>query len=398
LQHATYTELRSISGRTSRIGPRSDTGARIALVHHWLVTMRGGEKVLEALAELFPSAELFTLVYDPTLLLPAVRRLKIHSSFLQDLPRCTRWYRHYLPLFPEAVKQLDLRGYDLVITSDAALMKGIRTDESATHICYCHTPMRCIWSGYENPYYGFGPITRLALSAIRGTLCRWDYEAAQRVTCFVANSQTVRGRIRKCYGRESIVIYPPVDTRRFVIGRQAAQRENFFLVVSQLVPYKRIDLIVDAFNRCKRRLVIIGDGPERRKLEQRAGRNIQFKGAVPQIQVIDAMQRCRAFVFAGEEDFGIVIAEAQVCGTPVIALGKGGATEIVKDGLTGTFFNDECVESLLDALDRFEKASYDAEVIRASAIKFNRGRFLNEFSNLVRDIQAQSQAKSRALF
>jgi glycosyltransferase involved in cell wall biosynthesis len=359
---------------------------RIALVHHWLVTMRGGERVLEALAELFPSADLFTLVCDRRILPSSLSRLRIRTSLLQNFPRSRQWYPYYLPLFPAATRRLDLRGYDLVISSDAAIMKGVRTDANAVHICYCHTPMRCLWSGYETYRQVAGPIARLALSAVRNQLCHWDYEAAQHVDFFVANSENVKNRIRKYYGRESVVVHPPVDTRRFVISLRPSRRDGFFLVVSQLVPYKRIDLIVDAFTRCKRPLVIIGDGPERPKLERRAGKNIRFAGSVSQREVVEAMQRCKAFVFAGEEDFGIVMAEAQACGTLVVALGKGGALEIVEDNLTGVLFNDESVDSLLEALNRLDHASFDAELIRASSLRFTRRRFLDEFSSLVRQV------------
>jgi glycosyltransferase involved in cell wall biosynthesis len=359
---------------------------RIALVHHWLVTMRGGERVLEALAELFPSADIFTLVCDRLMLPSTLSRLQIRTSLLQNLPRSRQWYPYYLPLFPMATRQLDLRGYDLVISSDAAIMKGVHTDANAVHICYCHTPMRCLWSGYETYRRAAGPIARLALSALRSHLCQWDYEAAQRVDFFVANSENVRNRIRKFYGRESVVVHPPVDTRRFAISPCISERDSFFLTVSQLVPYKRIDLIVDAFNRCKRPLVIIGDGPERPKLERRAGKNIRFAGLVSQREVVEAMQRCKAFVFAGEEDFGIVMAEAQACGTPVVALGKGGALEIVENNLTGVLFNEESVDPLLEALDQLDHTSFDAELIRASSLRFTRQIFLDEFSSLVRQV------------
>ncbi len=213
---------------------------------------------------------------------------------------------------------------------------------------------------------------------------------------FVANSENVRERIRKSYNRDSFVIYPPVDTQRFVIGPRPV-RENFFLVVSQLVPYKRIDLIVEAFNRGKRPLVIIGDGPERSKLERRAGRNIRFEGSLPQAEVIKAMQRCKAFVFAGEEDFGIVMAEAQACGTPVIALGKGGALEIVEDNVTGVLFKEESVDSLLEALDRVDKISFESKLVRASALRFTYQRFRDEFSTLVRRVLIQGDLDPRVL-
>ena len=355
---------------------------RIALVHHWLVTRRGGEQVLEALAELFPSADLYTLVYDPGLLFPALEDRPIHSSFLQRLPRPTRWYPYYLPLFPAATERFDLTGYDLVISSDAATVKGVRTSPDALHICYCHTPMRYVWNGYEAYYNAAGPITRLTLAAIRRKLRWWDNNAAQRVTHFVANSRNVQNRIRECYGRESVLIYPPVDTACFVSGPARERGDEFFLVVSQLVPYKRIDLVVEAFNKCGRKLLVIGDGPERRRLEKHARSNIRFLGPQPRSAVVEAMQQCKAFVFAGEEDFGIVMVEAQACGRPVIAFGKGGAREIVEPSTTGVLFEEQSADSLLGAMEQSERLHFDRSVIRASALRFDRQRFLREFSAL----------------
>lgn len=304
----------------------------------------------------------------------------MRSSFLQKLPGAARWHRYYLPLYPAATQHLDLRGYDLVISSDAAVIKGVRTDAGATHICYCHTPMRCLW--VEDRASRAEPsIARLPLAMLRGRFRQWDYEAAQRVTHFVANSHHVQSRIRKSYGRESVVIYPPVDTGRFVPGPPHSARESFFLAVSHLVPYKRIDLIVDAFNQCKRPLMLIGEGPEQRRLARRAGRNIKFLGSLPKSEVIDLMQRCRSLVFAGEEDFGIVMAEAQACGTPVIALNKGGAREIITHGVTGVLFDNSSPESLLHAVKRFDDLPLDPRAARQAALRFARERFLVNFSS-----------------
>ena len=356
---------------------------RTALVHHWLVSHRGGERVLETLAQLFPSADLFTLVCDPARIPFHVAPHRVRTSFLQRLPRATRWYRYYLPLFPAATERLDLRGYDLVISSDAATMKGVRVDDGATHICYCHTPMRYVWSGYDTYSRAAGPLERLGLAAFRGSLRAWDYRAAQRVTQFAANSRNVEKRIRDFYGRESTVIYPPVDTDQFVPPPFRQPCRDFFLVVSQLVPYKRVDLIVEAFNRCGKPLWVIGDGPERPNLERRARPNIRFLGFQPQHTVVEAMQLCQAFVFAGEEDFGMVMAEAQACGRPVIALARGGALEIVTDGSTGILFDEASVDGLLEALERFPMTKFDTRTLRASALRFGRQRFLEGFSELV---------------
>src|SRR5262245_42718836 len=364
--------------------------SKIALVHHWLVTMRGGERVLEAFGELFPSADLFTLVYDRSKIPVALRRHQISGSLLQHFPNPTEWYRHYLPFFPIATRHLNVTGYDLIISSDAAVVKGVRSDQCAMHICYCHSPMRYVWSGYETYYEAAGPIARWTLSAIRNRLRRWDYDAAQRVTHFVANSRNVQKRIQDYYGRGSVVIYPPVNTDVFTPTSDTGisftpSDSNFFLLVSQLVPYKRIDLVVEAFNMCGRPLLVIGDGPERHKLERHASPNIRFVGSQPQRLGVRAMQQCKAFVFAGEEDFGIVMAEAQACGKPVVAFGRGGATEIVDDGVTGILFQDQSVDSLLQALEEFERTSFDPTAIRLSALRFARQRFLAEFGTFVRD-------------
>jgi glycosyltransferase involved in cell wall biosynthesis len=355
---------------------------KVALVHHWLVTRRGGEQVFEAMADQFPAADIYTLVSDSENLSPALRNRLIRSSLLQKLPDASRLYPYYLPLFPAAVSRLDLTGYQLIISSDAAVVKGVRADPGAVHICYCHTPMRCVWSGYETYYDAAGPATRLALGATRNWLRRWDYDAAQRVTLFIANSRNVQKRIRDCYGRDSVVIYPPVDVERFVLGGSDIRSDDFFLVVSQLVPYKRVDLLVEAFNLSGKKLLVIGEGPERRKLARSARPNIQFLGAQPRETVMRAMQQCTAFVFAGEEDFGIVIAEAQACGKPVIAFAEGGAQEIVQPGITGVLFEEQSADSILHAVESFDPRCFDAPTIRSSALRFGRERFQREFSSL----------------
>ncbi len=355
---------------------------RTALVHHWLVRPRGGEKVFAELADLFPRADLFTLVCDRSRMRPVLGERPVRTSLLQSLPRATTWYPYYLPLFPMATERLNLGGYSLVITSDAATLKGVHTDPDTLHICYCHTPMRYVWSGYDSYYRATRGLTRLVYPAVAAWLRRWDFRAAQRVTYFVANSQNVAERIRVYYGRESTVIYPPVDTEYFVPGAGQAPQE-YFLVVSPLVPYKRVDLAIEAFNRSGRCLVVIGDGNERRPLERRARANIRFLGSQPAEALRQAMQGCRALVFPGEEDFGIVMAEAQACGRPVVAFARGGACEIVEDGITGVLFEEQSAASLCDAIARCEKMSFDSDIIRSSALRFNAKRFRSEFLQFV---------------
>jgi glycosyltransferase involved in cell wall biosynthesis len=352
---------------------------RTAIVHHWLVASRGGERVLEAILDILPSADIFTLVCDQSKLPTTLRQRRILTSFLQRLPNVVAWYPYYLPVFPLATTRLNVTGYDLVISSDAAIVKGVRCDPHATHICYCHTPMRCIWTGFETYYRAAGVVERRLLSMVRQRLREWDYHAAQRVTHFVANSRTVQDRIRDCYGRESVVIYPPVDTEKFSIDSVDEADNSFFLVVSQLVSYKRVDVVVDAFNQSGKPLVVIGDGPDRGKLKKRARPNVRLLGSQPEWIVRQAMQKCKAFVFAGEEDFGIVMAEAQACGKCVVAFGQGGATEIVTHGLTGILFAEQSADALLSALDQFDRTSFNPQVIRASALRFRKSRFESEF-------------------
>jgi glycosyltransferase involved in cell wall biosynthesis len=339
--------------------------------------------VLEALLELFPRADLFTLVCDREHLPLVYDQDRMRTSFLQHLPGATRWYPYYLPFVPLATKRLDLSGYKLVISSAAATLKGVRTDPDAVHICYCHTPMRYVWSGYEAYRGAAGTIGRLLFPSLAAWLRRWDFEVAQRVTYFVANSENVAKRIREYYRRESTVIYPPAETEYLVPAPSGATSSKYFLVVSQLVRYKRVDVAIDAFNRCGQPLVVIGEGKERRELQRRARPNIIFLGSQPDSGVRQAMQSCRALIFAGEEDFGIVMAEAQACGRPVIAFGRGGAREIVADGLTGLLFEEQSAESLLKALTQFENLSFDPQIIRDSSQKFRRARFLEEFAPFV---------------
>ncbi len=376
---------------------RSNSSVQIAIVHHWLVMRRGGERVLEALAELFPDADLFTLVVDRQKMQALLPKRDIRTSLLQYLPNAARWYPYYLPLYPAATERLDVSGYQLVITSDAATLKGIRTDPGTVHICYCYTPMRYVWSGYDIYYRSASRLTRLLYPAIASWLRRWDYRAAQRVTYFVAISHNVAERIRRYYGRESTVIYPPVDTERFAPARSREETGDYFLAVSQLVPYKRLDLAVEAFNRIGKPLVIIGEGSERQRLERQARSNIRFLGFQADEDVPDAMQACRALVFPGEEDFGIVMAEAQACGRPVIAFAQGGAREIVRDGVTGILFQEQTVDSLIDAVARCENSQFDPAIIRGSALRFSRERFLREFAHFVECALDQRAAKrSRA--
>ncbi|MHB8652361.1 MAG: glycosyltransferase [Terriglobia bacterium] len=368
------------------MGMKSIGGHRTALVHHWLVTQRGGESVFDAMLEMFPGATVITLVYNDRRSSPSLRERTVRTSILQKFPRALRWYPFYLPFFPWATERLDLSGFQLVISSDAATMKGVRIAPDALHICYCHTPMRYVWSGYDDYARQLGPVGRVLFQWIAKRLRRWDFAAAQQVTRFVANSQAVASRIRKYYGRESTVIYPPVDTDFFVPDHRVRQTGDYYVLVSQLVPYKRADLVVDAFNRSGHRLLVIGEGSERRNLERRAGPNVQILGPQPREAIRRHLQSCRGFVFAGEEDFGIVMAEALACGAPVLAFGKGGAVEIVQNSQTGILFEEQTVDSILDGLSKLEKIRFDPDKLHYSVLRFSHDRFVNEFSRLVDEI------------
>lgn len=359
-------------------------GSNVALVHDWLVGMRGGEKVLEVLCDLFPDATLFTLVHCAGSVAPAIERLPIRTSYIQHVPFGRSHYRYFLPLYPSAARRLDTSGFDLVISSSHAAAKGIRIGSDSVHVCYCHTPMRYIWDQYDQ-YFGPGRApfaVRAAMKMFVGRLRRWDVASSANVHHFIANSRTVQERIRRIYNRESTVIYPPVDVQRFPLSRSD---DGFYLIVSALVPYKRIDIAVESCTRLNKRLVVVGTGPEERELRSRAGKSVEFTGWAGEGELIDYYRRCRALLFPAEEDFGIAPLEAMSCGKPVIAFAGGGARETVVEGRTGIFFSEQKSESLTEAVERFERMSFDAAEVRTHA-----GRFAREIckSRLLEFIEA----------
>jgi glycosyltransferase involved in cell wall biosynthesis len=370
------------------------TGApqpRIAVVHEWLIDYAGSERVLREILGLYPQADLFTLIdARDDELRAAIPKPARATSFLQSFPRPRRWLRYYVPLMPLAVEQFDLAGYDIVISSSHAVAKGVITGPAQLHLSYVHTPMRYAWdlqheylraAGLEH-----GPrawAARLALHRLR----QWDVRSANGVDAFVANSSHVARRIRKAYRREAEVLYPPVDVSAFPL-REA--KEDFYLTVSRLEPYKRVDLLLEAFRRMpERRLVVIGDGPEMPRLRSALPPNVALQGRLSTPEVRDHMQRARAFLFAGIEDFGIVMAEAQACGTPLIAFGSGGAVEIVrtqKDARpTGLLFAQQTPEAVLEAVRRFEDdpAGFESAACRENAMRFDRSLFRSRFEAIV---------------
>lgn len=355
---------------------------KVAIVHYWLVTMRGGENVLEELCRLYPQADIFTHVVVPDSLSPLIRGHKITTSFISRLPGATKHYQKYLPLMPLALEQFDLRGYDLVISSESGPAKGVITGADTLHICYCHTPMRYLWNMYHDYRQTAGWLTRTMMTPAFSYLRQWDYASAARVDYFVANSSTVQRRIAKTYRRASEVIHPPVAVEKF---SPAEQIEDFFLYCGQLVPYKRADIAIEAFNRLGLKLMVVGEGSDLPRLKRMAGPNITLMGRQPDEVLRGLYARCRALIFPGEEDFGIVPVEAMASGRPVIAFGKGGVCDSVRDGIGGILYPDQTVAGLVAAVTRFqrEEANFTQQDIAAEAAHFSAARFRQQFGDLV---------------
>jgi glycosyltransferase involved in cell wall biosynthesis len=357
---------------------------RVALVHDWLTGMRGGEKVLEVLCERFPDAELFTLLHVPGSVSPAIERLPIHTSALQHLPGIRHYYRECLPLFPALIAQLDLRGFDLVLSTSHCVAKSAVAPPGTLHICYCLTPMRYAWDQFD-AYFGPARLGRPASAAMRvvmDRLARWDRETASRVNRYVAISHYVAGRIGRYYNREATVVYPPVDTDFF--RPDAGDPDRQALVVSALVPYKRLDLAIDACRLAGVALTVVGDGPERAALERRAGgTGVRFLGRRPNEEIRELYRRSAVVLLPGEEDFGIVPLEAQACGRPVIAYARGGALETVVPDQTGVLVEDASPAAFADALRRVIDHPFDPGPIRRHAEQFGRARFGDEIEAVV---------------
>ena len=355
---------------------------RVAIIHYWLVGMRGGEKVIEALCALFPDADIYTHVYSPDMISSTIRAHSVRTSIISRLPRPSKNYKKYLPLMPIALEQLDLRGYDLIISSEAGPSKGIIPPAGALHICYCHSPMRYIWNMFHDYRESSGPFTRMVMPIMSHYLRNWDAISATRVHHFVANSATVSRRIWTYYRREATVIHPPVAVDDFA-PVTLNEIGDFYLMVGELVPYKRPDLAVEAFNGTNRKLVVVGGGEMLEKIRAMARPNVTILGPRSFSELRSLYARTRALVFPGEEDFGIVPVEAMASGRPVLAFRKGGATETVVEGLTGTFFDHQTLDSLVDALERHEKTAFDPAVIVAHTRQFSAERFASEMRAFV---------------
>ena len=369
---------------------------RIALVHDWLTGMRGGEKVLEAIAEIYPRAPIHTLLHARGSVSAPLERQSARQSFVQWLPAAARHYRQYLPLFPTAIEQFDFDPYDLVISTSHCAAKSVVVPGRARHVCYCHSPMRYAWDQFDS-YFGEAQVGRLRSRLLRpvlARLARWDRDTAGRVDRYVANSHYVAGRIRRYYNRGSTVVYPPVDTA-FYRPDPARRPESSFLVVSALVPYKRLDVAIKATAAAGATLTIVGRGPELarlRRLADTAGAEVEFAGWLEDDRIRDLYQGCRAVLMPGVEDFGMVPVEAQACGRPVVALAQGGALESVVDGVTGILVSDPSVEAFTAALRDVASRDFDTAAIRRHAESFGKQRFQEQFRQI---IDAAGDSESR---
>jgi glycosyltransferase involved in cell wall biosynthesis len=375
---------------------------KVALIHDWLVGMRGGEKCLEVFCELYPEADLYTLVYAPESISATIRRMNVRTSWLNRLPSAGKYFRYLLPLFPHAVEQFDLGAYDLILSSSHCVAKGV-FPHRALHLAYTHSPMRYVWDLHDAYLAGTNGslMNRAGLALFRSYLQRWDVRSAARVDSFIANSSNIAAKIERFYGRSATVIYPPVEVERFHVDGAV---RPFYLVVSALVPYKRIDIAVQAFNALKLPLKIVGMGPLRDSLQRQANANIEFLGWLDDVRLADLYAACQAFIFPGEEDFGIAPLEAQASGRPVIAFGRGGLMETVVglDGAsseacpTGIFFDEQNVASLIAAVRLFEqnKDRFAADPIREHAGKFGRARFKREIGEHIEECLRQYRGGS----
>lgn len=394
--HETIWPDRATAVRAARPRPGRTSGLRVAIVHEWLDTFGGSERVLEQLLLCFPSADIFAVVdfmgeKDRGFL----QGRKVRTSFVQRLPFARRYFRHYIGLMPVAMQQLDLSDYDLIISSNHAVAKGVLTGPDQVHISYVHSPMRYIWD-LQHQYLSQMGIDR-GLKSIYARwqfarLRQWDVSTAHQVDYFLANSTYIARRIRRTYRREAMVIHPPVDVDRFV---PSGDKEDFYLLACRFVPYKRAEVVVESFvHRGDRRLVVVGDGPDgdRVRAAARGAANIEFVGVVGQEVLIGLMQRARAFVFAAEEDFGITLVEAQACGTPVIAYGHGGAVDIVRtekaEWQTGLLFDRQAPDSISETIDRFEalEPQITSDACRMNALRFSEARFRTEIGSVVDQI------------
>lgn len=356
---------------------------KVAIIHDWLVNYGGAERVVEAFLEIYPEADIYTLVYDEEKMGATFSKEKVKTTFIQKFPKATKIYTKLLPFMPYAFEELDLSQYDLVISSSSCCAKGVVTGPNTKHISYVHSPMRYAWDLYHDYKNRSGKMTRFFMSIFMKSLREWDYTSSQRIDVILANSNYVAKRIKKFWNRECQVVYPPVDMDR--LSPNGKEPEDFYVVFSRFVPYKRIDLAIEACKKLNKKLIVIGDGEQRGYLKSLANDNIIFTGRISDEEVKNYLQRCKAMIFCAEEDFGIIPLEAQACGRAVIAYGKGGALETIVSNKTGVFFEKQEVESVVNGIIEFEKLTLNTEEIYLHAMKFGRERFKKEIEGVVCD-------------
>jgi glycosyltransferase involved in cell wall biosynthesis len=341
---------------------------KIAIVHYYLISVRGGERCYHTLAQTFPQADLYSVVFDPTSQPEWLSRRNMTTSFLQKVPGSRKYFRQFFMFYPHAVEQFDLNAYDLVISSSAGFTHGVITPPETLHICYCYNPFRYAWNWYHDFLAGSNKLMRPLLALLLNQVRTWDIGAAQRPDHFVSISTVTQHRVAKYYRRESEIIYPPVELSRFSISET---QDDYYLAFSELVPYKKMDVVVEAFNHLGKPLVVVGDGPQRDLLRKIAKPNISFRGRVSDAELPGLYNRARALIFMPKEDFGIIPLEAMASGRPVIAFGAGGALETVVNGRTGLFFQEQSAQSLMDAVSTFETMHFEPTEIRRHAQMFD---------------------------
>ena len=367
---------------------------KTALVHDWLNQMGGAENVLETMVDMYPGSPVYTSMYAPDLMPASYRAWDVRTSFMQRLPSVATHHQAYLPFYPKAFESFDFSGYDLVLSNKSGFCHGVITPPETLHICYCLTPTRFLWmyDAYRQRE-GLGKLTNSVLQPVLTRLRRWDRMAADRVDHFIAISTEIQTRIKRYYDHDSVVIYPPVDVENFTPSDR--KPGDYYLAGGRLIPYKRVDLAVQAFNQLDRPLLIYGDGRDRESLQALAGPNVTFLGRVSSEKLIDLYRHCRAFVFPGLEDFGIAPLEAQAAGRPVIAFGGGGALDTIIDGETGLLFGEQTVESLIAAVHRFETAQFSPAACRRNAERFSVDRFKRELMNFIEQRFVEPRKRAR---
>ena len=354
---------------------------KTAIIHDWLVTNAGAEKVLKEIVDLYPNADIFSIVdfLDDKDRKDIIKGKKVTTTFIQKLPFAKKHFRNYLPLFPKAIESLDLKGYKLIISSSWAFAKGVKKDKNAIHICYCHTPIRYAWDLYDEYTSNLKQPKKFLVQKTLQYIRKWDIDTLNRVDYFIANSNFVKERIKRIYNRDANVIYPPVNIDKF---RFYPKKDDYYFTMSRLVPYKKTKLIVEAFNKMPdKKLVVIGMGEEYNKIKNIAKSNIEILGYQDDEIAIKYMQKAKAFVYAAIEDFGIVPIEALACGTPVIALNKGGTAETIIDGLNGIHFENQTIQDIQNAVKRFEKITFDLEQVAKTALKYT--NFKEKLKNFI---------------